>query len=350
MMTRRPIAYVMEQTLGNVTHYLNLRREEAVCGNDRPLWIPIQYRTSRLPWTVTGSLLARRALRPVLDQIDGMFIHTSTLTPLVADCFWRRPAVLSSDGTPLNKRTMRAAYGLKARGHFAELGNRAVYRRIFARAVGFVGWSEWTKQSFVEDYGCREEDVMVIPPGIDLQLFEAGDRHHELPRLLFVGGDFVRKGGDLLLDVFRRRLRGRAELILVTQADVPAEPGVTVYQNVQANSDQLRNLFATSDLFVLPTRGDCFSLVYLEALASGLPIVATRVGGIPDLVREAETGFMIDVDDSKKLGDVLESLVGDPAGRREMGDAGRVDAARRFDSRENSRRLFEFVRSRCGTS
>lgn len=340
----------MEQTLGNVTHYLNLRLEEAVCGHDRPLWIPIQYRVSRLPWTVTGSLLARRALQPVLNQIDGIFIHTSTLSPLVADYFRRRPAVLSSDGTPLNKQTMRAAYGLKPKGRVGELGNRALYRRIFARAVGFVGWSEWTKRSFVEDYGCREEDVIVIPPGIELDLFHAGDRQHEVPRLLFVGGDFLRKGGDLLLEVFRRRLRGRAELILVTQADVPDEPGVTVYRNVQANSDTLRNLYATSDLFVLPTRADCFSLVYLEALASGLPIVATRVGGLPDLVREAETGYMIDIDDAKKLGDALESLVSDPAGRRVMGEAGRADAARRFDARENSRRLFEFVRSRCGTS
>ena len=340
----------MEQTLGNITHYLNLRREEAAYGADRPLWVPIEYRTSRLPWTVTGSLLARQALRPLLDQIDGIFIHTSTLTPLVADCFGRRPAVLSCDGTPLNKRTMRAAYGLKPRGHAAELGNRAMYRWIFGRAVGFVGWSEWTKQSFIEDYGCREQDVVVIPPGIDLDMFEAGDRHHDVPRLLFVGGDFVRKGGDLLLDVFRRRLRGRAELILVTQADVPEEPGVTVYRDVHANSDLLRSLYATSDVFVLPTRGDCFSLVYLEALASGLPIIATRVGGIPDLVREAETGLMVEVDDAKQLGDALESLVSDPASRRLMGAAGRADAARRFDGRENSRRLFEFVRTRCGTS
>jgi glycosyltransferase involved in cell wall biosynthesis len=153
-----------------------------------------------------------------------------------------------------------------------------------------------------------------------------------------------------LLDVFRRRLRGRAELILVTQADLPDEPGVTIYRDVHANSDLLRSLYATSDVFVLPTRGDCFSLVYLEALASGLPIVATRVGGIPDLVREAETGLMVDVDDGKQLGDALESLVSDPAARRVMGDAGRADAERRFDGRENSRRLFEFVRSRCGTS
>jgi glycosyltransferase involved in cell wall biosynthesis len=170
-----------------------------------------------------------------------------------------------------------------------------------------------------------------------------------LPRLLFVGGDFIRKGGDLLLDVFRRRLRGRAELVLVTRANVPEESGIRVHRDVQANSDLLRNLYATADVFVLPTRADCHSLVFIEALASGLPIVATRPGPIPDLVREGETGHMVEVDDADGLGDALESLISNPASRRLMGERGREEAKRHFDVRENARRLFEFVRSRCRT-
>src|SRR5262249_55030794 len=283
--------YVMEQTLGNVTHYLNLRRQEPAAGQSQPVWIPIEYRTSSVPWTVTGSLLARRALKPLLHQVDGIFMHTATLAPLVVDCMRRKPTILSCDGTPMSKRAMREAYGLKPRGPLAEQFNRTVYRHVFGRAVGLVGWSTWTKESFVEDYGCREEDVAVIPPRVDLAAFSAGDRNHELPRVLFVGGDFVRKGGDLLLDVFRRRLRGRAELVLVTRAELAAEPGVTVHRDVQANSETLRNLYATSDIFVIPTRADCYSLVALEALASALPIVATRVGGIPDVVRQDETAY-----------------------------------------------------------
>jgi glycosyltransferase involved in cell wall biosynthesis len=349
-MSRRPIAYVMEQTLGNITHYLNLRREEAMSGEDRPKWFPIEYHSTRMPWTVTGSLLARRALRPVLDQVDGIFMHTTTLSPLAFDCFMKKPTVLSSDGTPLNKRTMREGYGLKPQGRVVAQANRALYRQVFKRAVGFVGWSAWTKRSFVEDYGCREEDVVVIPPGVDVEMFGPGDRDHELPRVLFVGGDFIRKGGDLLLDVFRRRLRGRAELILVTQAELREEPGVRVYGHVHANSDVLRKLFATADIFVLPTRADCFSLVFIEALASGLPIVATRVGGIPDLVDEGETGHMIDVDDAQALGDALESLIADPKHRRRMGEKSRAVALLRFDVRANARKLFDFVGARCRTS
>jgi glycosyltransferase involved in cell wall biosynthesis len=187
----------------------------------------------------------------------------------------------------------------------------------------------------------------VIPPGIDLERFTPGSRDHELPRILFVGGDFQRKGGDLLIDVFRRRLRGRAELVLVTRSGPPEEPGIFVLTNVEANSPKLRELYATSDIFALPTRADCYSIVCMEALAAGLPIVATRVGGIPDMIDEGKTGHVVGVDDAARLGDALEALVADSARRRAMSEACLVEARARFDIRENARKLFQFVRSRC---
>jgi glycosyltransferase involved in cell wall biosynthesis len=283
----------------------------------------------------------------VIDQVDGVFMHTTTIAPASFDYFSKKPTVLSSDGTPANKRHMRDAYHLKPESRVAELAKRTMYRGIFSRAAGFVAWSTWTKASFVEDYGCRAEDVAVIPPGIDLDLFTPGDRNHELPRILFVGGDFLRKGGDLLLDVFRRRLKGRAELLLVTGADIKEEPGVSVHRNVSANSDTLCKLYATSDIFVLPTRADCYSLVCMEALAAGLPIVTTRVGGIPDLVREDETGYVVDADDAGALGDALETLVVDTGKRQRMSVVCREEALKRFGVEDNARKLFEFVRSRC---
>jgi glycosyltransferase involved in cell wall biosynthesis len=242
---------------------------------------------------------------------------------------------------------MRGAYGLQEQGRLQERAKRALGRAVYRTATGLVGWSNWVKQSFVEDYGYREEDVAVIPPGVDVEQFVAGDRNHNLPRILFVGGDFERKGGALLLDVFRQRLRGRAELILVTRDKVGTEPGVTVHNNVAANSPQLRELYATSDLFVLPTLADAFSLVAMEALAASMPVVATRVGGIPDIVLDGKNGYLLDAGDSAALGDAVEALVTDARRRRSMGEYGREDALERFDARENARRLFEFVRSHC---
>lgn len=340
----------MEQTLGSITHYLNLRRHESAYLGCRARWLPVEYRDSRMPgtpWTVTGSLAARRALKPVLDEVDGVFMHTATLAPLTVDYFKRKPIVISADGTPLNKRAMRGEYGLKPQWRGTERAKQLIYREVFARAHGFVAWSGWAKQSFVEDYGCREQDVAVIPPGIDLERFSSSERKHELPRILFVGGDFVRKGGDLLLRVFRQRLRGKAELLLVTRDRIGDEPGVRTFRDVAPNSAALLELYREADIFVLPTRADCYSLVCMEALASGLPCVTTRVGGIADILDDGETGYLLGVEDAAGLGDVLEGLIADPARRREMGERGRAAAVTRFDARENARKLFEFVCERC---
>ena len=346
-MNQRPIAYVMEQTLGNVTHYLNIRRAESLHGPHAPRWVPIEYRPGPVPWTMTGGWLARKALEPILDEVDGAFIHTMTLALASVDLFARKPIVVSCDATPFAKRHMRAAYGLPPQLAVSEIVKRELYRQVLKRAAGFVAWSNWAKQSLVRDYGCRDQDVAVIPPGVDLELFTPGARDHALPRILFVGADFVRKGGDLLLETFRKHLRGSAELILVTRDPVPEEPGVTVHNNITANSDELRALYASSDVFVLPTRADCYALVCMEALAAGMPIVTTRVGGIVDMVLEGRTGHVIDVDDERALARALVALVADPSKRKDMARAARAEAAKRFDANANAKALFEFVRSRC---
>ena len=106
---------------------------------------------------------------------------------------------------------------------------------------------------------------------------------------------------------------GVAQSSSVTRDGVEPEPGVTVHRDVKANSLTLRQLYATSDIFVLPTQADCFSLVCMEALAAGLPVVTTKVGGIPDIVLDGKTGRLLEAGDSAALGDALEMLVTDPA-------------------------------------
>lgn len=341
------VGFVMEQTLGSITHYLNLRRAETeVPEGLSPRWIPVEYKAGLLPWSVSGSAAARRAIGDAFPEVDALFVHTTTIALLSRSYFVRKPSVLSTDGTPLNKESMRRDYGLKPHGDLAARAKRAVHRSIYRRACGFVAWSEWAKASLCEDYGCKPEDVAVVPPGIDLSLFRPGERGGGLPRFLFVGGDFARKGGDLLLRVHRERLQGKAELDLVTTAAVEPSPGVRVHRGLRANSPGLLRLYSECDAFVLPTRADCLPLVCLESLSAGLPLVATRVGGIPDCVREGETGHLVDPDDAERLGDVLEALALDPARRERMSRAARAEAERRYDARKTARDLFAFVASR----
>jgi len=92
----------------------------------------------------------------------------------------------------------------------------------------------------------------------------------------------------------------------------------------------LHALYQTADVFVHATRYEGSSLVTLEAMAHGLPVIATRAGGIPDKVVEGETGFLVDPGDVGALGARVAELVGDPARRSAMGALGRTRARSLF--------------------
>lgn len=101
------------------------------------------------------------------------------------------------------------------------------------------------------------------------------------------------------------------------------------------------------DLFVLPSRGDNLPLAVMEAMAAGLPVVATRVGGVPELVAEEETGLLVEPNDPAALAAAVGDLARDPARRRAYGDAGARRMRERFAPETVAERmlaLYEEVR------
>jgi glycosyltransferase involved in cell wall biosynthesis len=91
------------------------------------------------------------------------------------------------------------------------------------------------------------------------------------------------------------------------------------------------DLLARSDVFVLSSRSEGFPVSVLEAMAAGLPVVATDVGGVGEAVEDGETGFLIPAADSEALAAALERLLVDGELRRRLGAAGRARALRLFD-------------------
>jgi glycosyltransferase involved in cell wall biosynthesis len=103
---------------------------------------------------------------------------------------------------------------------------------------------------------------------------------------------------------------------------------------------------AALDLFVLPSLNEGMGLALVEAMAMGLPVVATRVGGIPDVVREGETGLLVPPGDEKALALAMLSLLRDPDRRRAYGEAAKRRVDERFDAASTVReveRLYETV-------
>jgi glycosyltransferase involved in cell wall biosynthesis len=186
--------------------------------------------------------------------------------------------------------------------------------------------------------------MFVAHPGAPDELFsiERTAERGAKPCILFVGGDFERKGGAALLEAFAG-LGGAAELAIVTEADIPAPAGVRIERGVRPGTARFGEIFGRADIFCLPTLGDCTPVALGEALAAGLPVVTTAVGSNASTVRDGVTGMLIEPGNVAALESALRMLVEDPAARRSMGEAARADARERFSARTNATRIFDMI-------
>lgn len=352
------LGLVVEQSLGHGTHARNLAAFLETDPTIEPAWVPVAYAADdaweRLPlvrknWSLRGGLRALAALRACLragGPVDALLFHTQITALCAAPLLRDIPCVVSLDATPLNMDTVGAAYSHRpdGEGPLARLKRRWNATALRA-ATAVVAWSDWARASAVHDYGVDPARAHVIPPGVDTSTWRPGpQREHGGPlRLLFVGGDFARKGGhDLVAAV--RALAPRCELDVVSRDPAaPPQPGVRVHRDLAPNDERLRALFRRADAFVLPTRGDCTPLVLLEAMASGLPVISTRVGAISEQVVDGVTGLLVAPGDRRALRDAVEALH-DPVRRRSFGAAGRARAEALFDARTNYGRLVTLLK------
>lgn len=296
-------------------------------------------------WTVRGSLRARNAIRRAHRErpFDALFIHTQTISVLSGDYMAKIPTVLSLDATPLNYDEIAATYGDTPHPAAIEWAKLTVHRTVMRNAARFNVWSQWAKDSLVNHYRVDAGAVDVVYPGTNLDAFPAPEQK-VVPksgplRVLFVGGDFKRKGGDLLIEVCQSLGPDKVQLHLVTSAEVSPRPGVSVYRGVKPHSEELLERYRNADVFAFPTRGDALALVLGEAMAASLPIICTRVGGLAEEVLEGETGYYMDVDDGAKLRDRLERLYHDRDLLERMGRRARQFGEERFDARKNANRI-----------
>ena len=254
----------------------------------------------------------------------------------------RRPVLLDMDWTVDQGEELAQTYfsrpprtGLRL--NIAMWQEHALWRSV----ARFLPWSRWAADS-LRRHGVDSNRISVIPPGVDLQRWMATPRAPgERLKLLFVGGDFHRKGGDMLIDVMRSDHEARFELDIVTRDEVPAAERVRVHRT-EANSPELMELYAKADLFVLPTRAEAFGIATTEALASGLPAIVSNIGGAPDIIDEGETGWLI-APTPHSLRAALEAAWEARQRLPDMGRRARVVAEERFDGGRNDRAVIDYM-------
>ncbi len=361
------LGFIIEQALGHVTHTKNLQANLPKHTDVTPHWaLPVWQKTglaSKIPvyksnWTLQASLQARRMIGQIQRQtkLDALFFHTQVTGVLAQNWVRQIPSIISLDATPLQYDSLGQFYSHESGPEWLEQFKWRLNRDLFASAKQIVTWSAWAKQGVVDEYEVSPDKVTVIPPGVNIDEWtRPTPRSQTAPdrvKILFVGGNLERKGGFILLDAFRA-LRTEAErgdipaveLHLATRDTLDPEPGLFVYNDMQPNSAPLKKLYHDSDIFCLPTYGDCLPMVLSEAGAAGLPMVSTDVAAIPELVLEDKTGYIVPTGDVTALRDALRKLVTDHATRHAHSSAAISAVAKNYSAADNAKQLIELLKT-----
>lgn len=191
---------------------------------------------------------------------------------------------------------------------FIELSER-IERELVDNADLLVYSSEWAKSSAVNDCGADPENVAVVEFGANLSDIPAylprTPSEHEPCRLVFIGRNWSAKGGDKVYQAYRILRSQGFDCSLTVIGSVPkgcdeSDKRLRVIPFIDksdpSDSDLLHTILRHAHFLVLPTTFDCFGIVFCEASAYGVPSIASRVGGVSQVVRDGENGFLLPPD------------------------------------------------------
>src|SRR5262245_21736484 len=213
---------------------------------------------------------------------------------------------------------------------------------LYNRGVeAVVGVCEAVRDVFLSA-GVKVDLLRVIPSSVDTKKFAKGDGELWRHRLEFSGDATVislvailtwRKGGEILLRAVPNILRKHPTCRILIAGDGPSRPALermTTELGVDHSVvftgfvDDIPGILAVSDIVVLPSLKEAAGGAVLEAMAAGKPVVASRVGGIPESVVDEETGLLVSAGDYEALSRAIIRLLDNPALRAEFGRTGRA--------------------------
>jgi len=198
----------------------------------------------------------------------------------------------------------------------------ALEKEIYQNAALTFVRSSNVQRSVVEDYKCLPEKVVRVYAGSNASVSseKTQNRDYAQPHILFVGLDWQRKGGPDLVEAFQR-VREKCPEARLTIVGARPELHIPNCEVIgQVKPEELDPYYQRASVFCLPTHLEPFGIVFIEAMTAHLPIVATRVGAIPDFVEEGKNGWLVEPGDVQGLADALLQLLQNPRTCRVFGD------------------------------
>jgi glycosyltransferase involved in cell wall biosynthesis len=220
-------------------------------------------------------------------------------------------------------------------------------RKALANCAAAIYPTGWAARSAIERYGASPDKIHVIPFGAKIEAPDSatvrywiGARRSDELRLLFIGRDWYRKGGEVVLATCevlrRRRIPLQLDLVGLPRVPVALPPYARSHGLLDRKQpDQrrrLEDLFARAHFLFVPSLAENYGMVFSEAAAFGVPSVTTNVGGIPTIVRQNQTGFTLPrLSAPEAFANALEAAFAAPQHYQELALAARADYRTRLN-------------------
>ncbi|RMF45412.1 MAG: glycosyltransferase [Anaerolineae bacterium] len=321
-----PIAGVFDATLRNFARWRNAAR---VFHYNPTLWKARFYQN--VPAFRARSKRAARWLG-TLSPAPAAVMQIGVLF----DTLWEQPAIpgyIYTDYTAW----LSAQRNVRERSPFSsqELHEWiALERRAYQRARHVFVRSALVRESLINDYAIAPEKITVVGGGVNFEHLPEIRRVPRPPRnLFFIGKDFYRKGGDVLLLAFARLREQIPDVRLKLMTNFPKSASALPLEGVEViaptwNRSVIQGLYSQADVFVLPSRLETWGDVLLEAMAYGLPCVGVEGDAASEIILPGKSGFVVPQQRPGALAAALLRLCSDPQLAFHMGQAGRQHVER----------------------
>jgi len=342
-------AYELANALGDAGHEVDVYTQ-SVTKEDRPVSLSPRVSVERICHarnylvtfeTLYYSLKTRLEIDlQKYDVIHGTLMPASTIA-LSLRLGNETPIVVTSHGTSIGEtcsHTPEIPTDYLLRYFFHPMN--VVLDSIAGRTADhIIAISKNTKKQLDETYRFDSNKLSLIPHGVDTDRFYPRKESHEAvspnkTSFLFVGRLASRKGVSRVIKALTM-FRGEKVELLVAGSGRHKErlkrlAGIQGVSNRvrflgYVPDDELPQLYSSADVFVFPSRYEGFGLVFLEAMACGTPVIGTPVGGVPDVIENGETGFVID-EEINSLSERLRYCHENPKRVQEMSNSARQKA------------------------
>ena len=303
--------------------YLNLLRSFIV---HHSVW---RRYADRNPWLYrVRSRLAHRSVRQLGDRVDLVIQWQGLSAPFV--------------GKPLKPYAIYTDYTTKLHDAYQYPGYRSSYYRsakereayyqleggAYRKAARVFTYNELVRRSMIDDYGVAPERVVPVGVGVCMELIDPTiEKRYDSCQIAFIGKDssFILKGVPNLLAAFAhvREVIPGAQLLLIglNPERVLAQPGVVNLGFIR-DRQRLRQILKGAALYAMTPLNDASPGAVREAMAMKLPVVASNVGGIPEMVIDGETGYLVPPEEPAQLAEAIITMLKDENKMRSMGERG----------------------------